>query len=271
MSSSLEKQQEEFVIKVFKGLETDLGKTVDMPYTRAMNIIIGKIHAIFKKYKGISNGELRQAKIKQDLNRQRIPHQINSHYLTLGKAYSDFLKGSLEENFSKAVGQAQSNLKTIGVASKASQVTYKPKGHLEADVMVKAVKYGNKVNDIIQQGISKGHGADKIALKLVQEQGMQIYDAKRLARTEVAMTMNDSSLDTYKENGIVFVKWMDATEQAWIKSVGRNKSGKVTVVCQYCQDYASGGVNSDGVYPINKLPSEIPAHPNCRCTVIPIL
>jgi len=78
--------------------------------------------------------------------------------------------------------------------------------------------------------------------------------ARAFAQTETTRAHLMGKIDVYKNNGVrnvvVLGEW----------TLGYSKSGP----CPYCRAHAGG------VYPLDELLSLIPAHPHCRCSVIPI-
>lgn len=265
--SPLEKLQESFIIKQLIQLEKDLVKKVDKPYKETNKIIEKKIRDTFAKYDNYPQ-EFKYLLIKKDLEKQRVFQQISRRYQTIGKDFSSFLKQSLVENHKEAVKHSVYTVKSVQEGAKKFEPTYQETNDVESDWRRRTSKHSKQINTIITQGIAKHHSADMIAEKLVEETGIQIYEAKRLARTETARVLNETSLKVFKGMGVKLVRWLDSTEQIFVK----NKKGKgKTRVCKYCRKYASGGRNGVGVYPINQLPSPCPAHPNCRCTLAPVL
>lgn len=80
----------------------------------------------------------------------------------------------------------------------------------------------------------------------------------RIARTEVAAVWNTASVNAYAANEVAWYDWSVATGP----SVGPPKSEDV---CPTCLRRAAGNP-----YPLQELP-DLPAHPNCRCVIIPSL
>lgn len=246
-------------------MEKDLVKEVDEPYGQTGDSIVKKVESIFKKYEHVPES-LKYILIKQELERQKIHQQIDARYDLVGRRFSRFLKGSLKDNFEESTKNAELILTPVMGNSERFEATYQEVNEIESDWRKRTRKHKQSVNAILTQGIAKHESVDQITDKLVKETGMQIYEAKRLARTESSRVLNEASLITYKGMGVKKVKWLDSTEQ--VKLINRKGKSK-TVVCVHCRGYAKGG--DKGVYPIGKLPSPIPAHPNCRCTLSPII
>lgn len=75
------------------------------------------------------------------------------------------------------------------------------------------------------------------------------YVTERLARTERTRIIGQAQKDSYRENGIEYVKWLI-------------ESG----ACHTCVGISEGGKRSEGIYKLDNVPI-YPAHPNCRCSL----
>lgn len=87
---------------------------------------------------------------------------------------------------------------------------------------------------------------------------LRARDVKRIARTETATIWETTNLNVEKANGVEYVEWLIARGP----SIGPPKSFDV---CKQCLD-----MSTKGPYPIDEVDPP-PAHPNCRCTLIPSL
>ena len=254
--------QEEFVIDRFKELETDLDKKARKEYDDTLLAIILIIQKVFKKYESLSVS-IKFILIKQDLERLKVFDQIKTRYKDKGSKFVDFLKGVLETNFAKAVEHTN---QMLGNEEDISP-EYKEPASVNAWEQ-EAIRQGNDMVALILMLIAQGKTVDEIVPKITELSEGQAYKAKRLARTETADVLTGTALVIYAQSGITKVKWTDATETLLFRSKGGKKH--TTRVCPKCKAYATGGESGKGIYPINKLPSPCPAHPNCRCTLIPI-
>lgn len=267
MAKSLDQMQEDFVTSKLIELERSLVKNVDKPLDSINQDIVKKVSSIFSKYKRYPV-TVRFLLIEKELRKQNVYRQISRRYGEEGKSFTSYLKGSLDDNFRETVKHTQLTLKAHRKQAEEFEGHYKTVADIEDVWRQKTSKHSAKVNDIISQGIAKHKSIDMLTEELLLQTDLQVYQAKRLARTEVMNVINQASLLVYKEAKIGYVKWLDATEQVQLKSRKGNTQSRV---CPFCRGYANGGENKDGVYPIGKLPSQIPAHPNCRCTLAPVL
>ena len=103
---------------------------------------------------------------------------------------------------------------------------------------------------IINEGLLQGQGIDKIARNIRKTTtAMTINRSKIIARTEIIRSYNQASINRYKNNGIKKYQWLTAFDD------------------RTCDDCAGldGSMHpvDGGVRPH--------LHPNCRCTVIPVI
>ena len=75
------------------------------------------------------------------------------------------------------------------------------------------------------------------------------YITQRLARTESARIAYTAQMNSYKEWGFTYVKWVSEPS-----------------ACKYCLEIQNGGIDGEGVYKTDEV-ANIPVHPNCRCAV----
>ena len=119
-------------------------------------------------------------------------------------------------------------------------------------VLVKNVGYDSRKNivRIINEGILQGQGIPKIARNLKKNiSDLTSKRSKVIARTEIIRGYNQASINRYKNNGIRMYEWLTAFDDR---------------TCDDCAGMDGSRHPVDGgVRP--------PLHPNCRCTVIPVI
>lgn len=104
------------------------------------------------------------------------------------------------------------------------------------------------LNDLLLTGLQQGKTATEIAVSLHNFMGQGFNECHRLVRTETMHYLNDATLRRYKDAGVEYV-------QIWAAEDERT--------CDECSKYHGK------IYPIDKCPN-VPFHPNCRCTIIPV-
>lgn len=128
------------------------------------------------------------------------------------------------------------------------------RNYAELDGITQAMD--QQISRVLAQGIAEGRGPREIA-RLLNERvdKIGITRARVLARTEIISAHAEASLNAYEEAGLDGVNI-----RAEVLTAGDDK------VCEICEDLASRGP-----YSIDEARGMIPAHPNCRCTLLPIV
>lgn len=126
----------------------------------------------------------------------------------------------------------------------------------------------------LADGIGKGESIPQLRKRVEKVFGaMEKYRSTRIARTETIKATNYASLEAYKDSGVVTAKqWLTALDER---------------TCEWCGPMDRRVLGLDGKYfkkgdrftgiqgGILKLDYESvgqpPLHPNCRCTLIPII
>ena len=106
-----------------------------------------------------------------------------------------------------------------------------------------------KVTSALIEGVNAGEGMRVIAKRVSEATGMERSRAVLIARTETMRAHNQVNEDLFKKNGIATVEWLAAMDER---------------TCDVC------GAHHGKKYPISDHP-EIPAHPNCRCILLPVI
>lgn len=112
------------------------------------------------------------------------------------------------------------------------------------------------IRDTIARGLVKGSSPAEIAETLREAYAFSDARSMTIARTEFSLATNRGLLAQYKASGLVFgTKWSTAEDEKVDQPI--------------CQLNADAGIIPLGeIYPSgDEAP---PAHPNCRCTLLPI-
>lgn len=183
---------------------------------------------------------------------QKIEKQIEQSILELGVKEDDFTKSALQ-HAAKLGSQTVSSVLQTGVLNKTA-----------IDQMVKQPWAGDNYSDRIWKNKAQLIASMKSELTSGIIQGKSIYqvanmmDARlqvgrsqtqRLVRTEYMHALNQGQIETYRSNGYKKLRWI-ATMDDKTSDICRKRNGKE--------------------YAIDNLP-DIPAHPNCRCTLVPVI
>lgn len=151
-----------------------------------------------------------------------------------------------------------------------SEVTQKFLARKIAKMAVEVVGETNaRLKRTIKEGIEKEESIPQIALRIRQTyDDMQAVRSKVIARTEVSRATNFATLETYKESGVV-------AGQEWLTTLDERTS-------EECASLNGKIIPLDGTW-FEKGDSHLgltfdyesiqhpPLHPNCRCTLIPVI
>lgn len=113
----------------------------------------------------------------------------------------------------------------------------------------------------VSDAIAEGWSNDKLAQAIEDSYGFSEERAQVIARTETQMAANAGAVQGYRASGVVAAKqWVTAQDD---------------LVEEECLDNAAAGPDQDGVLALDAdYPSgdeAPPAHPNCRCVIVPIV
>jgi SPP1 gp7 family putative phage head morphogenesis protein len=107
---------------------------------------------------------------------------------------------------------------------------------------------------VVLDAVKEGWSNDKLADEIVQSEGFSEDRAMMIARTETQFAANNGAMASYEASGVVSGKQWLAHEDA----------------CDECEDNEADGVIAldDDFSSGDDAP---PAHPNCRCQVLPVV
>ena len=110
-----------------------------------------------------------------------------------------------------------------------------------------------KLKELLEKSVVdtviSGKSKDTAVKEIRQRFGVGFNDADRIVRTETQRVINEGQRQTYKDRGYTQVNWLVADDE------------------RLCSECMAIGQNSP--YGIDEVPAI--AHPNCRCTIIPVV
>lgn len=124
----------------------------------------------------------------------------------------------------------------------------------------KFVQIRERVRTILVDGLEKGENVYTIAENLQKEfSQMKRFEAKRIARTEVARAMNYGREIGYKRSSLV-------THKQWLVAWDDR-------LCEQCRPLANqiAPLGAEFMAQTGAKVLNPPLHPNCRCTILPIV
>lgn len=118
----------------------------------------------------------------------------------------------------------------------------------------------SSIRDELTRGMLEGKGPLDMAAKIKDRvKKVGLYRARLIARTETIAAHAEATLNTYQEAGLegvhVLAEW--------------NTAGEGVKVCEICLDLERQ--TRANPIPIAEARGMIPAHPNCRCSWIPLV
>ena len=107
--------------------------------------------------------------------------------------------------------------------------------------------FASKASAVVEQGLIQGWGARRVGTALRAELGVTKSKAETIARTEVMSAYNSAAKARYKRGGIELGQWIATPSDR---------------MCPTC------GARNMRIFRMDDL--LIPAHPRCRCTMLPV-
>lgn len=108
----------------------------------------------------------------------------------------------------------------------------------------------------VEEALTEGLSADELKASILEDTAFSPERAESIARTEIAKADMAGTMEGYQASGLVAGK-------TWSTS----QDDLVSEECQACEAAGVIGMNED--FPSGE--SFPPNHPNCRCTVLPVL
>lgn len=108
----------------------------------------------------------------------------------------------------------------------------------------------NRIKTDVEKAMLQGQSLEKLARQIKADFGSTAYQAQRVISTETAKAVTAAQDEIYRSSGVVQQVMWDATLEE--------------NTCDECAE------NDGEYYPIDDHP-DLPAHPNCRCALIPVV
>lgn len=106
-----------------------------------------------------------------------------------------------------------------------------------------------KLNMLLKEHLIRGSSIAQITKLIHSKLNSHLKNTLRVVRTETMHYLNAASLQSYKDAGVEEVEMLAAKDER---------------LCEVC------GSEHGKIYPINEAPI-LPLHPNCRCTIVPVV
>lgn len=163
---------------------------------------------------------------------------------SIGKAYRTSYKETakmMDPNFSWTILN-EHNAKQILIADF--------KGANFSDrIWLNKSKLSQRLEKALVETVVSGNSKDRAVIEFQKRFNVGFREADRIIRTEVQRALNEGQRQTYRDRGYTELNWIVADDDR---------------LCEECSAMPEGNP-----YNIDEVPAVL--HPNCRCTVIPVL
>lgn len=171
-------------------------------------------------------------------------------------------------------------------ALKENAVFYMQSEAVKKYLLTEAVKFVSAINDETTQqlrqelsdGVSAGESIPQLKARVQSVfEDAKGFRAERIARTETLRATNFATLEAYSQSGVVEAKEWLTTKDERLCPWCAPQDGKVLGLSEtfYEKGDTIEGTNEDGkTVRLNIGVADVsapPLHPNCRCTLIPVL
>lgn len=203
-------------------------------------------------YKRIGKDDPKISDFYRSNHLEKIEKQIEKSLVSIGNKEDTYLKGKIKDGVKLGSKTVSDALQTSMLNKRAiDQLIKQPwqDGDFSSRVWDNKAQLIASMKSELTAGIVKGDGIYKVADRLDKRLDVGKSQTQRLARTEYMHALNAGQLETYHENGYDKLEWV------------ASEDGKG---CDTCH------LRNGKQYNIDDVPV-LPAHPNCRCTMMPVI
>lgn len=253
-----EKRIAEEVWKTYNSLEDRNKALLDM-YKKACEDIQKELYILSQK---IGSAEPTRSEMYKYNRLNNLNKNIKGRIKTLGEDVLSFGLNNMTDGYKTVYAEimAALNVKDFTIPNEKlikqiADSPWKTKFQNGESTFSKSLwkdtnKLNKCINNVLSAGIVQGKTFTEMAIQINNEMNKGFNVAHRLVRTETMHTLNMSSLNSYKDSGVV------KEVQYWAALDERT--------CEIC------GIMHGNTYKINEAPI-LPIHVNCRCTYIPVI
>lgn len=255
---SLEKD----TLKIYQSAEKTGGKaTKDVlrQYKSAMDSILTEIAQITLKYS--ENGELKISQAQRLKVLSQLAKTLRAQCKELA-AYQDIavtaaVEKVLDDAYYSTVYAIDKGIEINKSFAMLSKEFIDTAINLEIDgktfssrIWDDCTLLANRIRSDVQKAMIQGTSTEKLARQIKKDFGSSAYQAQRLINTEVARAVTTAQDEAYRNSGVVsMVMWSATLEDN---------------TCDVCAGY-------DGQYFALDNHPALPAHPGCRCAIVPVV
>jgi HK97 family phage portal protein len=253
INKDIQNKRWEMFVKMAEVYEIKLAKTVEAIIARHEEETLNKIRSKYKPKKGVFNPHTRGVQ-------SFLPDDDTYVQITIGALKQILESLALEEgqdtfDFLGITGQYDSGKTMVKLLEKFALLS----GKSFVETLQASIKKA------LVEGVSQGEGIEDLQRRIrgVYE-GLSVRTARTIARTETIRAANAATEDAFKQSGIVEAKqWFTALDER-VDDECAALEGKIVDIGDNFREIDAGNPVWDNVeYP--------PIHPNCRCTLSPVL
>lgn len=251
------KQKEEFIDKFFDEIMILLSED----YQKTFDSLESKLTTIYLKIQDeLSNGEKPLVSHLYQYNKyyetlDSISNELRKlegkEYKVIEKEFTDFYQFTNKDLDNEFPLSVNVNKET---AKEAISQVWCPDGKNWSDRIWKNKQaLADKLRQSLVDIISTGRSHKELSKEIAHAFKVSFSDAERLVRTELCFLQNYLTLERYKQAGIEYYRVIHTHDD------------------RFCDDVCP---DEDEKYDINLIQWGInapPFHPNCRCSVVPVL
>lgn len=244
-----EKRSLAIMKKLYNSQEKE-NKALIKLYKEVLKDIKGELEIIYSKMDNIS---LSDAYKYDRLNKLKL--QIDKHIRELCKEEIKKDTEILEESYKKAYEEVSKDLKLefnrLNKEAIKKAINFEWSGTMFSDIVWKnAENLAYNVKRVITKGLVEGKSYIEMARELNKVMENGLYNSLRVIRTETAHIVNQSTLDRYKDSGLIEEVRIIASEDER--------------TCDTCGSF------HNKIFKIDAVPI-MPLHVNCRCCIAPVI
>lgn len=233
-------------------LSTETSEKMAKLYRQSYRRLTNEINALFAEIMDTGMEDLTRSQLYQLNHYRRLREAVAKEVKDLAEAEIKALDSLLDI---VAVGTYRSNFEELGIEfdlvsemnAKAIATENWSGITFSSRIWKNAEGFNERVMDDVESLVISGKMPADVKKKLMEDYGVSWNEADRLVRTESSRAYNKAARDSYTAAGIDMCEYLAEAD-----------------CCDICREYKGRKM------PTMEFP-ELPMHPNCRCTIAPIV
>lgn len=246
-------------------------KSVPQQQINAELRLTGKLNNLFQ---GVFAGILDEVNNYNRLpNRDELAPVVNNYFNNIKEPYIEILQEEAVEigqyGRNRIIHHLQASNVSIDYSDLSDNIVQLLNNNIFVASQQTLERMTGDVMSVIGEGVSDGLGIREVAEMLDSKfTGMQDYELRRIARTEINNYSNLSAVETEKEFGVEYHQWITGDDDR-VRGTNPNDEADHTIL--HLQIVRIGDTFENGLlYPGDKS-GELNQIINCRCRVVPFI